>query len=344
MNKKFYLYSSVVISVAFVLVAFVKPVQSLALDVLSIFRVNDVKTIEISITDIQEGMQKAAVLKEDLKGQKFEHKSPFKIISEPKHEVKSLKNAKEFKAFKLRLPRELESEKPEISAIDASEMQFTIDVNAANEILKAVKSQKLLSDKLNNVKLTLKTSAAAIAKYEEVLFFSSQNSYLDAPESAKQDLRNVILDSGLIPTNLRSQLAEIDVNSSDIYLPVLVGFGREVDLGGKNGYIYTLSDLKSLTGNLPEGMGTSEKHPKVTKDSKLPAVHTVKADDMTQKFIQKYGEAKFTAMKEAFKKSSEEMPNMDQASVLIWTKDGNLYCLIGNKTDKELSEIAKSVR
>ena len=344
MNKKFYLYSAVVISVAFALVAFVKPVQSLALDVLSIFRVNDVKTIEISITDIQEGLQKAAGLKEDLKGQKFEHKSPFTIISEPKHEVKSLENAKEFKAFKLRLPRELESEKPEISAIVASEMQFSIDVNAANEILKAVKSQKLLSDKLNNVKLTLKTSAAAFAKYEELLFFSSQNSYLDAPESAKQELRNVVLDSGLIPSNLRSQLAEIDINSSDIYLPVLVGFGREVDLGGKNGYIYTLSDLKSLTGNLPEGMGTSEKHPKVTKDTKLPADHTVKAEDMTQKFIQKYGEAKFTAMKEAFKKSSEEMPNMDQASVLIWTKDGNLYGLIGNKTDKELTEIAKSVR
>jgi hypothetical protein len=39
-----------------------------------------------------------------------------------------------------------------------------------------------------------------------------------------------------------------------------------------------------------------------------------------------------------------DMPNIDDASILIWTKDGILYSLIGNKTDTELAKIAGSVR
>jgi len=48
-----------------VLITFVKPVQTLALDALSIFRVNDVKTIQIIVADLQEGMQTLTNLKKD---------------------------------------------------------------------------------------------------------------------------------------------------------------------------------------------------------------------------------------------------------------------------------------
>ena len=325
------------------LITFVKPVQTLALDTLSILRVNNVKTIEITIADLQEGMQTISNLKEDFKGKTFEHSSPINVVSQPKHEVTKLNEAKEFDAFNLRLPRELKSQKPEISATDSSKMTFTLNVDTINELLKAVKSPKQLSSNLNNVEMSMVSSAAAFAKYDDVLFLATQKSYLDAPQAAKKELREVMLDLPVIPTNLRQQLAEIDEDSSDIYLPVLVGFGREVDLGGKSGYVYTMSDLKGFTETIPQDMRAPGSHSQSLEGLNGKS-QVASMDEMSQKFISKYGEEKFAAMKVAHKMAIEEMPNMENGSVLIWTKDGNLYGLMGNKTDAELAEIARSVR
>ncbi|MBC2725301.1 MAG: hypothetical protein HGJ98_02255 [Desulfosporosinus sp.] len=340
MKRKIFTVASLALVLG--LITFVKPVQTLALDTLSIFRVTDVKTIQITIADLQEGMQTISKLKEESKGKTFEHNSLINVVSQPQHEVKKLNQAKEFDAFKLRLPRELDSQTPEISAMDSSKMTFTLNVDAFNELLKGVNSPKQLSSDLQNVEMSMVSSAAAFAKYNDVLFLATQKSYLEAPQTAKNELRDVMLNFPLIPASLRQQLAEIDEDSSDIYLPVLVGFGREVDLGGKNGYIYTLSDLKGLSETIPADMTSGLAHTKsleITDES-----HKASMDEMSEKLISKYGEEKFAAMKEAHKIAMEEMPTMENASVLIWTKDGNLYGLIGNKTDAELAKIARSVR
>ena len=341
MKRKIVTLASLALVLAFI--TFVKPVQTLALDTLSIFRVNDVKTIEITIADLQEGMQTLSNLKEDFKGKKLEHTSPINVVSQPQHELTKLNEAEEFEAFKLRLPRELASQKPEISAMDSGKMTFTLDVAACNELLKAVNSPKQLSSNLKDVEMSMISSAAAYAKYNDVLFLATQKSYLDAPQAAKNELRDVMLDLPLIPTNLRQQLAEINEDNSDIYLPVVVGFGRKVNVGGENGYIYTLSDLKGLTETIPQDMVAPGSHSQTLEGLKGES-HEVAMDEMSKKLISKYGEEKFAALKEAHKMATVEMPNMENASVLIWTKDGNLYGLIGNKTDAELAKIARSVR
>ena len=340
MKRKLFILAPLALMV--VLITFVKPVQTLALDALSIFRVNDVKTIQITVADLQEGMQTLTNLKKDFQGKALEHTSPINVVSQPQHEVTKLKKAEEFEAFKLRLPRELAAQTPEISAMDSSKMTFTLDVAACNELLKALRSPKQLSSNLQDVEMSMVSSAAAYAKYDDVLFLATQKSYLEAPQAAKKELRDVMLDLPLIPTNLRQQLAEINEDSSDIYLPVLVGFGRKVDLGGENGYIYTLSDLKGLTETIPQDMIAPGSHSQSLEGLNGKTHEAI--DEMSKKFISKYGEEKFAALKEAHKMATEEMPNMENASVLIWTKDGNLYGLIGNKTDAELAKIARSVR
>ncbi|MCB8816161.1 hypothetical protein [Desulfosporosinus shakirovi] len=341
MKRKIVIGASLVLMLG--LTTFVKPVQTLALDTLSIFRVNNVKTLEITIGDLQEGMQTISNLKEDFKGMNFEHSSLINVVTHPQHEVTKLQEAEEFDAFKLRLPRELESQKPEISAMDSSKMTFTLDVDASNVLLKAVNSPKLLSSDLNNVEMSMVSSAAAYAKYDDVLFVATQKAYLDAPKAAKKELRDVMLNLPLIPANLRQQLAEIEEDTSDIYLPVLVGFGREVDLGGKNGYVYTMSDLKGFTETIPQDMSAPGSHGQALEGLNGES-HEAAMAEMSKKLISKYGEEKFAALKEAHKMAAEEMPDMENASVLIWTKDGNLYGLMGNKTDAELAKIARSVR
>ncbi len=340
MKRKLFILAPLALMV--VLITFVKPVQTLALDALSIFRVNDVKTLQITIADLQEGMQTLSNLKDDFIGKESEHKSLINVVSQPQHEVKKLNKAEEFEAFKLRLPRELAAQTPEISAMDSSKMTFTLDVAASNELLKALRSPKQLSSNLQDVEMSMVTSAAAYAKYDNVLFLATQKSYLEAPQAAKKELREIMSDLPLIPTNLRQQLAEIKEDNSDIYLPVLVGFGRKVALGSENGYIYTLSDLKGLTETIPQDMIAPGSHSQTLEGLKGES-QVAAMGAMSQKLISKYGEEKFAALKEAHTMATKEMPNMENASVLIWTKNGILYGLIGNKTDSELATIAKSV-
>lgn len=335
----------ILVSLALVLVLFVsvRPVQTLAVDALSIFRVNNLKTIEITMADLQEGMQAAANLKDNFQGTNFEHNPPLQVISQAEHKVTEMTAAEEFKAFRFRLPKELASQKPEISALDSGEIKFSLNVEACNELLKALNNPGQLSGDLNNVTMSLVTPAAAYANYKDLLFMATQKPYLEAPKAAKEEIRDVMLKSPLLPENLRQQLAAIEADSADIYLPVLVGLGREVDLGGQKGYIYTLSDLKAFAGTVQENSGAvSEAHSKYLDSLKGESWEALRAE-MREKYIRQYGEEKLAAFEEAHKKALE-MTGWENASLLIWTKGGVLYSLIGNKPDAELAKIARSVR
>jgi len=337
------------------LVMFVKPAQTLALDFLSIFRVSNVEIIKITMADIQEGMQNIASLKEKFHTEKqdnniegfnkenFQHKSVINIVSKPEHDLRKLTDVDEFDAFRFRLPKELQSETPELSAITSGDTSFTIDVDVANKLLQTLNSPNQLSDNVRNVELKMVAADTAYAKYDDVVFMATQKSFLDAPEAVKSELHNVMINLPLIPTNVRHQLAEIELDSSNIYLPVLVGFGREVDLGGKSGYIYTVGDFKALKETMSQTVEMSVANNKST-DLFAAESHDAALEELREKFISKHGEQEYEAMKEKHQSMIADMPNIDDASILIWTKDGILYSLIGNKTDTELAKIAGSVR
>ena len=324
MKRKLFIYAPLVIVLG--LLAFVKPIQTFALDALSIFRVNDVKTLEITIADLQEGAQNFSAIKDKAIEKEHSHKSLINVLTQEKPEIMTLATAKDFKAFRLKLPKELESQTPKISALAPHSIKFTLNTEASNDVLKTLESPALLPSSLNNVEMSMNLPAAAFAKYEEVLFFATQKPALEAPNMTKEELKALMLQIPLIPNNIRQQLAEIDLNSNDIYLPVLIGVGREVDLGGRIGYIYTMSDLKGFTKTLPSDFITQD------KEMKHETKHQAKLS-----------EERLASMKEMHEKYKQDMPNLENASVLIWTKDGVIYSLVGNKTDAELSKIARSV-
>lgn len=313
------------------LFAFVKPVQTFALDALSIFRVNDVKKLEITVEDLQEGVRNFSALKDEASEMETSHKSLINVLTKEKPEMKTLDSAKDFESFKLRLPQKLESQTPKLSAVDSHAIKFSINTEASNEVLKTLKSPTLLPTTLNNVEMSMNVPAVAFAKYDDVLFFATQKPALEAPNAAKKELQDLVLQLPLIPNNIRQQLAEIDMDSNDIYLPVLVGLGREIDLGGRIGYIYTMSDLKGFTESLPSDL------------QNLQSPNTGMKHELDKNHQIKLSEEKLDTMTEAHEKFKQDSPNLKNSSVLIWTKNGIMYGLVGDKTDAALSKIARSV-
>jgi len=173
-----------------------------------------------------------------------------------------------------------------------------LDTAVINDLLYRMGASKTVDESLNGATFTLTTPPAFAAEYQDVALFATQRPYTDAPADVVSALKSALLSVPFIPEKLGAQLMTVDPAGHDVYLPVVEGLGRETDLGGVTGYIYTGSDLSEVLAALP-----------------LPAD----------------GDGILSELRD------------ENASLLTWTKGGVLYCLAGDKTDSELTQLARSV-
>jgi len=313
------------VGIAFLLVVFmfIPPVQAAAISAMSIFRVGDTKTINITMGDIQDIMtyfkqsgalsgelDKAKAASNDtqdgqaaqLIGQNGQLSDQLtgQLKDQLSSVYKSISKTSDFKAFSFKLPGSLKSETPQLYEIDPQAQTFTINTDEINKELTACGIDASIDASLNGETVTVNTPPAIVAQYPDLLIGASQGIYLDASNKTVETLWNNIINMPFIPEDLRSQLANIDVKSRDVYLPVIMGIGRETSIGSTVGYIYSVKDLSQISALLPEG---------------------------AQGIM-----------------NSDKFAGMQDASALIFTKNGILYCVAGNKSDSELTQIAKGIR
>ncbi len=288
MKMKMRIITAVVIAAVLTLTITVPQVQAFAFSALSVFRVGDAKTITITIDDITLMAEQAKEsITSGMKNPK-EHISGTENGSIDKSDYKTLSNASEFTAFNVKLPRELNDQKPELFATDVMDKSIEMP---------------------NGESISISLSPSFIAKYENVVFMATQGMNNDMNQELKTEMWQKLLAAPILTDNIRSQLAAIDPNTKDIYLPVITGISREVDLGGSTGYLYATSDMQSIMGALPT--------------------------ELTAGFSNKMNEAV------SAEGTQSEHKNMN---VIIWTKGGVLYILVGDLSDSELAAIARSVR
>jgi len=278
--------------VAALLIAVTVPqVQVFAVSALSVFRVGDTRTINISLDDISQMAETAKEYAEANKDKFKEHRDgEFRKPSMEKPEFKTLGDIDEFTAFNVNLPRELRNQNVELFATDIIEKNISMG---------------------NDESVLVALSPMLVAKYENVVFIATQGMNSSVSSETKSEIWQKILNMPILTENIRTQLAAIDPDTKDIYLPVITGVSREADLGGTTGYLYSVSDMQIIMGALP---------------TDLMAELQNKTDE--------------TASANAHKEVSE---NKD-ANIIVWTKSGVLYALVGDVSDSELIAIARSVR
>jgi hypothetical protein len=286
---------------AFALVAcaiMLPPVRAAAVSALSIFRVADTKTITISVNDLREMLDYAQ--ENDRAAQQGGEACDMlsQLMEKAESDVRTLSGVRDFSAFPFSLPEALKEETPALYAVDSQARSVTLDTEKMNAGLLDLGAAELLDSGLNGTVITLNTPPAVMAEYAEVVLAATQTVYIDAPDAVMNSLRSSFLSIPALPDDLRAQLAAISPDTRDVYLPVIEGLGRETDIKGTTGYVYSTGDLAQVLGMLP-GF----------------------ADDAHLKELQ-----------------------TENASVLIWLKDGVLYFLAGAMPDSALSQIARSVR
>ncbi len=260
----------------------VPQVSAFAMSALSAFRVGNTKTITITPEDIE---QFATYVEKNREALYLAHNTNFvkeingmanvELIEFNEPEVKVINNIREFRAFNVDFPEQLRNEQYTAYATDIGKASF----------------------KFEDYKVDVAVSPSIAVEYDDVIFAATQGIQIDAESEVKNEIWQKILELPMIPTNIRTQLAAIDPNTNDIYLPVIIGIGREVSMGNTTGYIYSMNDFQSLSGVISEDI--------------MVKIQESEADK--------------------------------NVSVLIWTKNNVLYILAGEKTDGELSKIARSV-
>ncbi len=286
------------VAVLLICAIMIPPVRAAAESMLSVFRVADVRTIRITVQDLQDMVtfmdREGTAAIEDAEAQEI----LTRLMEKAESEVKTLSDARDFTAFSFSLPSALQDETPALYAAGSQSETVTLDTVKINEALSGLGATALVDSSYNGATIIVNSPPVIMAKYSEVLLAATQSVYFETPDDVLNSLYTSFLGIPALPENLRVQLAGIDPGTRDVYLPVIEGLGRETSLGGVTGYVYSSGDLAQVLGMMTGFAG----------DEQLAQMRS------------------------------------ENASVLIWLKDGVLYFLAGEKSDSELSQIAGSIR
>ncbi len=286
---------------------FIPKIQTFAISAMSFFRVNDAKTIEITMADIETLSNFPYEFDEEL-AMEWERKyladTDYDLTSQLYPDMRVLNDIRDFDDFKIRLPKVLDGEYPSIACTESHSIDVTVNAGMVNDYFKIMGLPEVVDPKFDGAKIKVDVPAAIAATYEDVVLYATQGVYVEEGADAVDDIWSGVAQMPFLSENLRKQLRDIDLKNRDIYLPVIMGFGRKVSLGGQTtGYVYTANDLMQAFytyADLPEEDVVAE---------------------------------------------AEDGEDADgEASALIWTKGGVAYCLTGEKSDAELIKIARSMR
>ena len=259
MKKRNTVITALSIAAALVLVIFVPPARSLAIDALSIFRVSDVNAISITIGDIEQLSQSIREFEPVISGKEAPPGAlpDRKDAAEPDTLFAPIDSINDFTAFDMKLPRSLSSETPKLMVLEARTQTITLEAGKINDMLSMTGAQ-LLPDSVNGAVITVQTPAVVVAEYSENILIATQMPVFSGDEQALKAFGQSFLSLPQLTYNLRSQLAEVDLTAGIAYVPVIEGFGRRTTVGNSTGYLYTVSDLEMLISSLSDNLPTAD--------------------------------------------------------------------------------------
>ena len=215
------------------------PVRSAASELLTIFRVEKVKTVNISPSDMA-GIEKA--IREGTGQIDIKNFGQMEFNGSQASGRASLEEARAAVDFQLNLPAVLPGNfsAPEIYKNSGGTLNFTLDTVNANQVLKTFGSEKLLPAELNGKTFTVQIPAQITANYKgpdnnRIFIGLGRSPELVAPGSDVLQIRDALLALPFLPDSLRSQLASINDWQHTFIVPNIGGSSQEVDVAGVQG-------------------------------------------------------------------------------------------------------------
>lgn len=229
----------------------VQPVRAALTKALLVLRVEDVKSIKLSLQDIE------AIRKQ------VESKAPAINVAQfgkirmkgGEQENINIAEARQIEEFKVAFPQTLNYATPNIDTVSAVSFDLVLKTANINRVLQSLGNQTALPDSLDGqvfhidfsrvVNLEYKLSADRHLKITQL-----RSPEITAPADVNVDeLYNALVDLPIFPVNLRNQLRGIKDWKNTLYIPVVDNQMTEITVNGHKGFIGTVKQSRSKTQN-----------------------------------------------------------------------------------------------
>ncbi|HPU35529.1 MAG TPA: zf-HC2 domain-containing protein [Bacillota bacterium] len=214
-------------------------VRSAASDLLTIFRVEKVKTINLTPSDLA---QIETALREGAGKVDIGNFGKLEFSGGNESGKVTLEEARNAVDFELNLPDVLPGgyQLQEVHKYSAGHMEFTLDTIKTNQVLQSLGSENLLPEELNGRTFVVKSPAQISAAYSDpgnqsVSIWQGRSPELIAPGSDVNTIRDALLALPFLPENLRAQLASINDWEHTFLIPNVGGSSQEVVVNGVPG-------------------------------------------------------------------------------------------------------------
>ncbi len=217
----------------------IEPVRASVSDVVSIFRADQIKTVDISLASLQE-LEKA--LSEKKGKVNIENLAQINQEGGTPKNFTSLEAAEAEMGFGIAPLTGLDGryQLSNISGSTEQSIDFTLKIESVNELMKTLGAEKLFDASLDGKTFTVNIAPSVSASYED----SANNKYLNysmtkmpqvvAPAGTDvNELVSCIASLGILPRDIQNQLKNMTDMGETLYIPNVNGEVKTFEMNGK---------------------------------------------------------------------------------------------------------------
>ncbi len=218
----------------------IEPVRAAVGDVVSIFRANDIKTVDISLGDLKQIEEAIANKKGEIN---IDNLAQIKQTGGEFKEI-SAEAAKSAVNFQLTPIEGLKDKTPtSVNMTTPLQVEFTLDIENVNSMMTTLGAKELFDKNLDGKKFSILMPATVMMDYQ----LNDKNEYVNysqtklpeiiAPEGTNmQELVSAISSLGILPAELQSKLKSMTDLDKTLYLPNIDGAMKPIDINGLTVY------------------------------------------------------------------------------------------------------------
>ncbi|MDF9407952.1 zf-HC2 domain-containing protein [Pelotomaculum isophthalicicum JI] len=257
MLSKYRVAATAAVMVLAVAIAFsFSSVRSVAGELLTIFRVEKVKTISIAPADLA-NIEKA--VRSGAGQVDIENFGKLEFVGKQTASKVSLEEARDAVDFQLKLPEPPPAgyRLQEVSLNSGGTLNLTLNTDNTNQVLKSLGSEKLLPDELNGKMFSVKVPATVSTRYAgsgdaSIFVMEGRSPELAANGADVSAIRDALLALPFLPESLRGQIASVNDWQHTLLVPVVDGTTRDVNVAGSQGvFITPPADVKGGGNDSP---------------------------------------------------------------------------------------------
>ncbi|MCX7923494.1 MAG: DUF2275 domain-containing protein [Clostridia bacterium] len=227
----------------------IQPVRAAIANALSIFRVENVKGITVTLEDLQQIQNKLSGGQGEISLDKM---GSIKVEGGKKR-TSSQEDVKNLTDIAVTFPSALSGVIPNVNIVEPRSIDFTLNAKNVNQIMKSYGATKLLPDNLEGKTFKIDFASLATINYrindKEIKITQTKAPQITVPDGVNVDeVYNAVVEMPILPENLQSQLKSIKNWKNTLYIPVVESKMTEVDINGAKGY---MASDKSNPANTP---------------------------------------------------------------------------------------------